>query len=54
MSVHGLPDGPVRDAILQESSAIASGNPRRIARRAKNVTVRRALGRGEFWRWLWK
>jgi hypothetical protein len=35
-------------------SALASGNPRRIARRAKNVTVGRALGRGGFWRWLWK
>ena len=31
-------------------SAIASCNPRRIARRTKNV----ALGRGGFWRWLWK
>jgi hypothetical protein len=35
-------------------SVIASGNPRRIARRAKNVTLGRALGRGGFWRWLWK
>ena len=34
--------------------AITSGNPRRIARRAKNVTLGRALGRGGFWRWLWK
>lgn len=35
-------------------SALASGNPRRIARRAKNVTTGRALGRSGFWRWLWK
>jgi hypothetical protein len=34
--------------------AIGSGDPRRIARRAKNVTVGRALGRVGFWRWLWK
>lgn len=34
--------------------AITSGNPRRIARRAKNVTLGRALGRGGFWRRLWK
>ena len=36
--------------ISDNISAIASGNPRRVARRAKNV----ALGRGGFWRWLWK
>ena len=40
--------------ISDNVSAIASGNPRRIARRARNVTVGRALGRGGFWRWLWK
>jgi hypothetical protein len=34
--------------------AIASGNPRRVARRAKNVAVGRALGQGGFLRWLWK
>jgi hypothetical protein len=34
--------------------AIASGNPRRVARRAKNVTLGTPLGRGGFWRWLWK
>lgn len=40
--------------ISDNISAIASGNPRRIARRAKNVTGGRALGRRGFWRWLWK
>jgi hypothetical protein len=40
--------------ISNNISAIASGNPRRLARRAKNVTLGRALGRGGFWRWLWK
>ena len=35
-------------------SAIASGNPRRVARRGKNVVVGRTLGRSGFWRTLWK
>ena len=35
-------------------SAIASGNPRRVARRAKNVAVGRALGRAGVWRRLWR
>jgi len=35
-------------------SAIASGNPRRVARRAKNVMLGRALGRAGIWRRLWK
>ncbi len=40
--------------ISNNVSAIASGDPRRMARRAKNVAVGRALGRAGFWRWLWK
>jgi hypothetical protein len=40
--------------ISNNISAIASGNPRRVARRANNVALGRALGRGGFWRWLWK
>jgi hypothetical protein len=44
-----------RAAMISNSiSAIWSGNPRRVARRANNVTLGRALGRGGFWRWLWK
>jgi hypothetical protein len=35
-------------------SAVASGHPRRVARRAKNVVVGRALGRAGVWRRLWK
>jgi hypothetical protein len=34
-------------------SAIASGNPRRVARRARNVIVGRSLGRAGVWRRLW-
>lgn len=34
--------------------AVASGNPKRIARRARNVAVGRMLGRAGVWRWLWK
>lgn len=40
--------------ISNNVSAIASGNPRRMARRAKNIAVGRALGRGGIWRRLWK
>jgi hypothetical protein len=35
-------------------STLASGNPRRIARRGFNIAKGRALGRVGFWRWLWK
>ncbi len=35
-------------------SAVASGNPRRVARRTRNVTVGRALGRAGIWRKLWR
>jgi hypothetical protein len=40
--------------ISNNINAIASGNPRRVARRANNVALGRALGRGGFWRRLWK
>jgi hypothetical protein len=35
-------------------SAIASGNPRRVARRAKNITLGRAMGKAGFWRRIWR
>ncbi|HZT96944.1 MAG TPA: hypothetical protein VFB34_08915 [Chloroflexota bacterium] len=34
-------------------SAVASGNPRRVSRRAKNIILGRALGRAGLWRLLW-
>jgi hypothetical protein len=40
--------------ISNDITAAASGNPRSVARRAKNVALGRALGRGGFWRSLWK
>lgn len=35
-------------------STLASGNPKLIARRAKNVAVGRTLGRAGVWRRLWR
>lgn len=40
--------------VTNNIETVASGNPRRIARRAKNVTVGRTLGRAGVWRWLWR
>jgi hypothetical protein len=39
---------------MGDVDAIASGNPKRITRRAKNKLAGRALGRAGFWRWLWR
>lgn len=39
---------------LNTLSVLASGDPRRIRRRAKNIVVGRALARSGFWAWLWK
>ena len=39
--------------LANDLSAIASGNPSRIARRARNRIVGRALGRAGLWRLLW-
>jgi len=40
--------------ITDDLQAAASGNPRRIARRTKNVVVGRALGSAGGWRRLWR
>jgi muconolactone delta-isomerase len=40
--------------LANDLSTLASGNPHRIARRAKNKIVGRALARGGIWRMLWR
>jgi hypothetical protein len=40
--------------LLGDMQAVASGNPKRIERRAKNKLVGRALGHAGIWRFLWK
>ena len=40
--------------ILGDIQAVASGNPKRIERRAKNKLIGRALGRSGVWRFLWR
>lgn len=40
--------------MANDVSTLASGNPHRIARRAKNKIVGRALGRAGIWRALWR
>ena len=39
--------------VANDVSTLASGNPHRIARRARNRIVGRALGRAGLWRTLW-
>jgi len=40
--------------ISNDLSTLASGDPKRIARRAKNKVVGRTLGKVGFWRQLWR
>ena len=54
MRRRGLVSNLYRTARLaNDVSALASGNPHRIARRARNRIVGRALATGGFWRMLW-
>ena len=50
-----LSSGMYRAARLTNTlGALASGNPARVARRAKNVALGRAIGKAGGWRWLWR
>jgi hypothetical protein len=40
--------------LANDVSTLASGNPRRIVRRARNKIIGRALGRAGLWRLLWR
>jgi hypothetical protein len=40
--------------LANDVSTLASGDPRRISRRAKNKIVGRALGRAGLWRLLFR
>jgi hypothetical protein len=40
--------------LANDVTTLASGNPRRIVRRARNKIVGRALGRAGLWRLLWR
>jgi hypothetical protein len=40
--------------LANDVSVLASGNPNRMARRAKNVILGRAIGRAGVWRALWR
>jgi len=37
-----------------DAKALSSGNPKRIARRAKNKLLGRTLAKGGIWRRLWR
>ncbi len=54
MRRRGLVSSLYRTARLtNDISTLASGNPHRMARRARNRIVGRALGRAGLWRMLW-
>jgi hypothetical protein len=40
--------------MANDIETLASGNPKRITRRAKNKLLGRALGHSGFWRFLWR
>lgn len=40
--------------LVRDLEVVASGNPKRLARRLKNLLLGRLLGRAGVWRWLWK
>jgi hypothetical protein len=40
--------------VANDIETVASGNPKRITRRAKNKLVGRTLARSGFWRLLWR
>jgi hypothetical protein len=40
--------------VVNTVSVVASGNPKRIARRGKNIVIGRALARAGVWGRLWR
>lgn len=40
--------------LVNTAETLASGNPRRIARRGKNIAVGRLLGRAGVWGRIWR
>ncbi|MGH2466699.1 MAG: hypothetical protein ACRDGL_03085 [Candidatus Limnocylindrales bacterium] len=54
MRSRGLVSNMYRAARLaNDVSTLASGNPHRIARRARNKIIGRAMARSGIWRLLW-
>jgi len=54
MRSRGLVSNMYRAArMANDLSVLASGNPHRIARRARNKIVGRAMARSGLWRLLW-